>query len=343
MRTIAAVAIVTIVVALSTASAPSSQGNNASAASNEAHSLDQAKMDRWKKDLNNWGRWGADDQKGALNLITPAKRKQAAALVTEGFPVSMAREELPEKAPDNQSPYEQVFRDTDIASYDTLSVNYHGLAHTHYDALAHHFYSDGSMYNGFKHKEFFTLPEGGATKNSVINVKDGVFTRGILIDIPRLKGVPYLEPGTSVYIEDIEAWEKQAGIKVGPGDALFIRVGRWARQAKLGAANVGNGTAGVDGTLIPWLKQRDVAIIGTEAAVNPTPRSPLQTTTVPEDNQAVHNFALVALGMGVIDNCDFEALSEAAAARKRWAFLVTIAPLPMIRGTGSPINPIAIF
>ena len=141
------------------------------------------------------------------------------------------------------------------ASYDTLSVNYHGLAHTHYDALAHHFYSDGSMYNGFKHKENFTLPEGGATKNSVINVKNGVFTRGILIDIPRLKGVPYLEPGTSVYIEDIEAWEKQTGIKVGAGDALFIRVGRWARRAKLGAENVGNNVAGVDGTLIPWLKQ----------------------------------------------------------------------------------------
>lgn len=308
-----------------------------------SHAVDQATMDRWKKELSNWGRWGADDQKGALNLITGAKRKQAAALVKDGFAVSLAREELPEKSPDNQSPYEQVFRDTAIAAYDTISVNFHGMAHTHFDALAHHFYSDGRSYNGFQHKDTFTKPEGGATKNSVINAVTGVFTRGILVDIPRLKGVPYLEPGTPIYVEDLEAWEKQAGVKVSAGDALFIRTGRWARRAKLGVQNVGGGQAGLDASVIPWLRQRDVALIASEHAVGPTPTPPSQTTTLSEDSNAVHNFVLVALGVIVIDDCDLEALSEAAAARRRWSFLITMAPLPLIRGTGSPINPIAIF
>ena len=327
---------VTVMVVAITASAPASQKETPS------HAVDQAQMDRWKKELSNWGRWGPDDQKGALNLITPAKRKQAAALVREGFPVSLARDEVPEKAPDNPSPYSQIFRKTDIASFDDIAVVYHGLAHTHYDALAHHFYSTGEMYNGYPHKEGVTL-EGGATKNSVINAKTGIFTRGILMDIPRLRGVPYLEPGTSVYVEDLEAWEKQAGIKVSSGDALFIRTGRWARRAKLGVENVGNEMAGLDASVIPWLRARDVALLGSEHAVDRRPRPASQTTTMPEDSQAVHNFTLVALGVTVIDNCDFEALSEAAAARKRWEFLLTMAPLPMVRGTGSPINPIALF
>lgn len=339
MKTTAAgafVAAVAITAAI-TAGAPSSQGEK------PRHDVDQAQMDRWKKELSNWGRWGPEDQKGTLNLITPAKRKQAAALVKEGFPVALAREEIPQKGPDNANPYVQVFRDTDIASYDSISVEFHGLAHTHLDALAHHFYADGRMYNGFQHKDFFTKPEGGATKNTVINAKTGIFTRGILMDIPRLKGVPYLEPGTAIYVEDLEAWEKQAGIKVLSGDALFIRTGRWVRRARLGPENVGNGQAGLDASVIPWIRQRDVAIIASENALGPTPRPASQTTTLPEDGNAVHNFVMVALGMPVIDDADMDAVSEAAAARKRWEFLLTLAPLPMVRGTGSPINPIAIF
>src|SRR5262249_33964014 len=141
------------------------------------------------------------------NLITPEKRTQAASLVKEGFPVSLARDEVPEKAADNAYPYEHVFRHKDIASYDSVSVDYH--AHTHLDALARHFGSDGRMYNGYRHGDFFTL-EGGATRNSVINAKTDIFTRGILIDLPRLKGVPYLEPGTPIFSEDLDAWEKMA-------------------------------------------------------------------------------------------------------------------------------------
>jgi kynurenine formamidase len=197
------------------------------------------------------------------------------------------------------------------------------------------------MYNGYRRQETLTL-EGGATKNSVINFKDGVFTRAILMDIPRLKGVPYLEPGTAIYAEDLEAWEARAGVRVSAGDAVFIRTGRWTRRAKLGSENILE-LPGLDASVIPWIRERDVALLASEHALSPRPTPPSQTTTAPEDALAVHNFVLVALGVGVIDNCDFDALAEAAAKRTRWEFLLTMAPLPMVRGTGSPINPIAIF
>src|SRR5215467_12880682 len=178
------------------------------------HTVTQADMDRWKKELSNWGRWGKDDQKGTLNLITPAKRKQAAALVKEGFAVSLARDADMVKSVDNPQPYEDVMTNVSkTGSGDKITISFHGYAHTHFDGLAHHFLN-GQLYNGYSHDN--VTMEGMAQKNAVINDKDGVFTRGILMDIPRLKGVPYLEPGTPIYVEDLEAWEKQAGVKVGP-------------------------------------------------------------------------------------------------------------------------------
>ena len=115
-------------------------------------------------------------------------------------------------------------------SIDTYSVLYHGYAHTHMDALCHMFYR-GKMFNGFSQEE---VTEKGARRLSIHNLKNGIFTRGILLDFPRLKGVPYLEPGTPIYPEDLEAWEKQAGVKVSSGDVVFVRTGRWARRAALG-------------------------------------------------------------------------------------------------------------
>jgi len=307
------------------------------------HNVMQADMDRWKKELSNWGRWGKEDEKGTLNLITPAKRKQAAGLVKEGFAVSLARDAATEKEIDNPQPYEHTMisdGSTRPAATDRIAVSFHGLAHTHFDALAHHFFN-GKMYNGFFQKDYVSM-QGGAQRASVYQAKDGIFTRGILMDIPRLKGVPYLEPGTPIYIEDLEAWEKQAGVKVSAGDALFIRTGRWVHRAKFGPSNL-SASAGLDASVIPWLRQRDVAVIGSEAALSVTPIPPTSQITDPDDYLPVHNFVLVALGMNVFDDCDLTALSEAAAARKRWEFLLTAAPLPLRHGTGSPINPTGLF
>src|SRR5262249_1334696 len=160
-------------------------------------------------------RWGKDDQIGALNLITPAKRKQAAALVKDGVSVSMEGDTDTVKAVDNPNPFE--LKMLTIGS-DQIAVNYHGIAHTHLDSLAH-INDKGTFLNGY-HPDADTVMKQGHAKNSIHNVKNGIFTRGVLIDIPRLKGVPYLEPGTPIYAEDLEAWEKKAGVKVGAGDAL---------------------------------------------------------------------------------------------------------------------------
>src|SRR5258708_22504314 len=200
-----------------------------------AHTVTDAQYERWKKDLSNWGRWGKEDEIGALHLITPAKRKQAAGLVKEGFSVSMASDAHTVKAAYKTNPYE--LKMLTIGS-DQIAVNYHGIAHTHLDSLAH-INDNGVFYNGYKPDAETVLKQGHA-KNSIHNLKNGIFTRGVLLDIPRLKGAPYLHPGTPVYTEDLEAWEKKAGIKVSAGDALFVRTGVWARRQAVG----------------PWLRGR---------------------------------------------------------------------------------------
>jgi kynurenine formamidase len=294
-----------------------------------------ADYERWKKELSNWGRWGKDDQIGALNLITAAKRRQAAALVKEGFSVSLARDVDTEKAADNPQPYERSML---AIGSDRFGVAFHGVAHTHLDSLAHIHY-DGVFYNGYKPDEAAVMKRGGHERNSIINVKNGIFTRGVLIDLPRLRGVPYLEPDTPIYARDIEAWEKMAGVKVAAGDALFIRTGRWARRAALGPWDTSrNGKRpGPSVSMIPWLKQRDIALLGSDVPPSVAP------SDLAGEPGPVHDFALVTLGVHLFDNCDLEALAEAAAARKRWDFLLTVAPLPIRGGTGSPVNPIATF
>jgi kynurenine formamidase len=298
-----------------------------------AHAVTESEYERWKKDLSNWGRWGKDDQIGALNLITTAKRKQAAALVKEAFSVSMEGDPDTVKAVDNPNPYE--FKMLSIGM-DQIAVSYHGIAHTHLDSLAH-INDNGVFYNGYTPDPEVVMKQGHA-KNSIHNLKNGIFTRGILIDIPRLKGLPYLEPGTPIYVEDLEAWEKKAGVKVSAGDALFVRTGVWARRKALGpwlrGRAEGGRSAGLDPSVIPWLKQRDIAILGSD---HPQYVSPSNL------RGAVHDFALLYLGVHLFDNCDLEALADAAAARKRWEFLLTAAPLAIPGGTGSPINPIATF
>ena len=219
-------------------------------------------LDRWMRELSNWGRWGKADQLGAINLITPAKRKQAATLVKEGVSISLARDPQTEKAIDNPSPYQHTMirtgnGDSGVAM-DNYSVSFHGLAHTHLDSLCHVFYR-GKMYNGFPQEE---VTEKGCGKEDIHNLKEGIFTRGILIDIPRLKGVPYLEPGTPIYAEDLEAWEKKTGIQVSSGDVLFVRTGRWARRAALGPWDALRNSAGLHPSVARWLRERDVAMIG---------------------------------------------------------------------------------
>ena len=299
--------------------------------------VSQEQFDRWLVELSNWGRWGPDDELGLFNLITPARRAAAAALVSEGFTVSLASNAQNYESVDVPCPVEwRMVRATRTGASDRIAYPcIHGPGTTHLDAFAHVFF-DGRMWNGYDVEGLVTMEEG-AKKNSIMTMKNGIVTRGVLYDIPRLKGVPWLEPGTRITVADLEAWEERAGVRAGPGDAFLIRWGRWARQDALGPFDTGLEAAGLDNNVIPWLKERDVAVAGWETpGYAPQPEGDLPRT-------ALHNFALTILGVQVLDRADFQALAEAAAERNRWEFMVTIAPLPIPNGTGSPVNPIAMF
>lgn len=282
--------------------------------------------------VKNWGRWGPDDQLGAANLISEAKRKQALALAKTGTAVSLAHNPLTEPAPDNGSPFEHTMNRG--FSTDTYRVAYHGYAHSHLDALCHILYKD-QTYNGYARADVNT--EKGCTKLGIDNLKNGIVTRGILLDIPRLRNLPYLEPGTPVFVEDIEAWEKKAGVKVSPGDAVFLRTGRWARRAQLGPWTIGRNEAGFHASVASFLKARGVSFVGSDSALDVTP-SLVEGITLP-----VHTLSITSLGINIFDNQDLEAVAATAAKLNRWEFLLTVAPIPVTGGTGFPVNALAIF
>jgi len=296
--------------------------------------VSEAQFEAWQTELSNWERWGKDDQLGTLNLITPAKRMAALALVKEGVPVSLSTNTFFEKAVDVPCPAEWAMTTaTQTGATDRVAFPcIHGAASTHIDSLAHTFFS-GKMWNGYDTSGLVTMQKGAA-KNSVMPMKNGIVTRAVLYDISRLKGVPYLAPGDRIFPEDMEAWEKKTGVRVGPGDALVLRWGRYGRRAKLGPEE---GAAGFDNSILPWLKQRDVALVIWETAgYTPQPAGDLF-------RNAVHNFIQAILGIHVLDRADLEALGEAAASRNRWEFMLTINPLALPNATGAPVNPIALF
>jgi kynurenine formamidase len=350
--------------------------------------LTKEDVDRWMTELSNWGKWGADDQAGTINLITPATRKAAVAQVREGVSVSMALDaDLPKEGstggplpgmgggpprgggnpaaggaaagaaggpPAGGAPAGRgqgggmAERPTwtlssrppgpeprDRASYvvDTSAVSYHGNNTTHLDAPSHMYYK-GKVYNGFPQTSY---TDRGAGKDDVMSMKNGIFTRGVLFDMPRLKGVPYLGDNEAIYVEDLEAWEKKAGFRVAAGDAVLVRTGRWVRVREKGPLDLNRATPGLYASCARWLRERGAAILGSDVVQDVRP------SQVEGVNQPIHQMALMAMGMPLIDNADLEALSEAAAQRRRWTYLLTINPLRLPGATGGPVNPIATF
>jgi kynurenine formamidase len=290
---------------------------------------------KWMTDLSNWGRWGKDDQRGTLNLITAEKRKQALRLVRDGTAVSLAHTLDKEQFPDNPRPLgQQMVLDAGGHAMDLYTIWYHGSTITHIDSLCHYSF-EGKIYNGFARSAIAQGP--GCPQNGVEHQKMGIMTRGILVDLPLLKTVPYLEPGTPVYPADLEAWEKYAGIKIGSGDAVFLRTGRWVQRAQKGPWNVAANAAGWHAAVMPWLKQRDVALLGNDGV------NDVQPSGIDGNVRPIHQLAIVAMGLPLVDVMDLEAAAETAARLKRWEFLVTAAPVPVPGGTGFPLNPIATF
>ena len=297
--------------------------------------LSKADIDNMMKELSNWGRWGKDDEKGTVNLITPAKRRQAAALVKEGISISLARNTDAQKGIDNSSPFiEKMSPPVDGQfNMDEYTVFFHGVAHTHFDALSHVFH-DGRMYNGFPESD---VKPDGTRALAVTAYSEGLFTRGVLVDIAWLHNVPYLDPSTVIYPADFDAWEKKTGVHIQSGDAVFVRTGRWAYRAAKGPWDIGSHAAGLSPLCARWLKQRDVALLGSDSSHDAAPSG------IPGVSFPVHQLLIVAMGMPLFDQCDLEELAKAAASRNRWTFLFTAAPVRVTGGTGGPVNPIATF
>ena len=298
--------------------------------------ITKAQVDQWMQDLSNWGRWGADDQLGAVNLITQAKRREALALATTGEVVSLSLPIIVVPAPDDPNATADFtnLRVSTIPSgflMERQQVAFHGATVSHLDALCHA-HHEGKVYNGIPLEEVFD--ETGCTQMGISGLAGGIVTRGVLIDIPRLKGLDALETGTHVYPEDIEAWEEHAGVRIESGDALLLRTGRWARRAEHGPARE---MSGWDATVMPFMAERDIALLGADS-VHEAPDSVPGLGFNP-----IHRFAIVSRGMNLLDNLDLEAAAETAARLNRWEFMLVVAPLRIPGGTGSPVNPLAIF
>ena len=303
----------------------------------------EADFRRAMKELSNWDRWGNDDELGAANLITPAKRKQALNLAREGLAISMAHDVAQEKAADAANILERVVVNvsptgaTDRYQY---TGTYHGVIHSHLDAVDCHIMSDGKGYNGRSMEDIKTA--GGCPKGNINALKDGVVTRGILFDATRLPGKAtpqgWLEPGTAIRREDLEALEKIERVKVSPGDVILLYTGRWKRRAALGPWPNATGFAGYHADVAYFLKERGVSFIGHDGPNDVSPTGFPQTVGLP-----IHQLALVAMGVSIFDNLDFERTAEEAKRLNRYEFLFMASPLRIDKGMGSPLNPLAIF
>ncbi len=296
-------------------------------------------VNRWETELSNWSRWGKDDERGALNLITPQKEVQAAHLVKDGVSVSLAHFADLQKAADNFNfgpTKHEMFHNPETGkiggALDIISFGIHDGTNSHLDALCHYRLDrDGKLlvFNGHPQD----LDESGCKANAIDRMGPGIFTRGILVDLPLLKGLPYLEPGTPIYVSDLEAWEKYAGVKIGSGDVLLVRTGRWARRAKLGPWNAAREAAGLDASVAPVLGSDGVNDVQPSGVVGAGEAA----------NRPIHTLAIAVLGVPLVDNAYLEDVAREAAARKRWEFLVTAQFTRIPGGTATPFNALATF
>jgi kynurenine formamidase len=296
--------------------------------------------------VKNWGRWGPNDQLGTLNFITPGHVRAAAGLVQSGRRVSLEIPINTVAGPDNPNPaihFVSQAHDIDIGSgglrfgLDFMGMACHGDCHTHVDALCHISYN-GLTYNGHPAQEVLTSK--GATSLDIASYGDGVVGRGVLLDIPRFRGVKWLEPGEAVRRAELEACEKAQGVNLGEGDILVFRTGHHRRRLELGAWDNGpdgEGKAGLHVDTIPWMHERRLAAFLPDGDGEAIP-SCVAGMTYP-----IHPLQIVAMGMLASDSLQFEDLARACEEEGRYEFMVVGLPLRLPGGTGSPWNPIAIF
>lgn len=293
------------------------------------------------QELSNWGRWGADDQRGALNLITPERVRAAAALVRSGRTVSLSLPWNTEVGPDNPSPaqhrmtgFPDQWRAGEISfALDFVGMEMHGDSHSHIDAICHALYR-GRMYNG---RAADTLSAAGGSFGAQEVTEHGIVGRGVLLDIPRLHGVQWIEPGEAIMPEELEAAEQAQRVRLQEGDILLLRTGHHRKRLDEGAWDASVSKAGLYPTAMPLLRERGVAVLGADGDGDTVPAA---TDGV---GYPIHALGIAAMGMHFMDSLQFEELAPLCEEEQRWEFLLVIAPLRVVGATGSPVNPIAIF
>ncbi len=289
---------------------------------------------------SNTGRWGQDDELGTLNFITNEKRVAAARLVVTGDVVSLALDLDTSQSQNNHHPvvHQMLLCDDldktghPLAAFDSVTITPHGMTMTHLDALSHANF-EGRLYNGRRVPE--EVRAAGLSFGSIYAMREGIVTRGVLLDVAATRGVPWLSPDEGIWPEDLEAAENLAGVRVESGDAIFVRVGLRAREAVEGPEDLSR-RAGLTAECIPWLHERQVAIYSGdcfEFIPSPYPRM-----VVP-----LHVAGLCYMGMPLLDNPAVEQLARKAHELGRFEFLFSCAPVRLPRGTGAAVNPLAIF
>ena len=300
------------------------------------------------KSLSNWGRWGNDDQLGAPNLITADKTRRAVATVQEGTTITLSRTVNFEATPDAPNPPvhfmvesgegwasgDKVTTRATAAASDYFGMIFHGYTITHVDSLAHFFW-EGQTYNG--NPAHLVATNQGATVCSVEEAKNGIVTRGVLVDVPMVRGTDWVERGEGVMPDDILKAEEQCGFKVEEGDVLLIRTGQLHRRGVEGPVDRSVGSTACQAACLPLFHDRGIAMLGSDTGndVSPPQYSRVQSP--------IHQVGITAMGLWILDNANLEDVSQACRDRNRWEFMVSIGPLRLHNTTGSPVNPIAIF
>jgi kynurenine formamidase len=315
--------------------APGASRATARRATSRARDLTDAELEAMFRRCSNAGKWGVTDELGTLNYITPAKRVAAAALVKTGEVVSVARDLTTRKSKTNGDPVVHTMAAIDPngpAATDSFSIAAHGMVVTHMDALCHFSWKD-QYYNGRKRSE--TLTATGAKWGSIYAQRHGIFTRGVLLDVAAARGVRWYNSDEYVTVADFEAAEKRQRVRVGSGDAIFVRTGMERMEAEQGEQDI-YPRAGLHAECAEWMHTRQVSVYGGDC---------IEKLPYPSESftSAVHMIVLASMGLPILD---WPALTELAATcdrLKRWDYLLTTAPLRLPGGTGSPINPLALF
>jgi kynurenine formamidase len=293
-------------------------------------------------EVSNWGSFVTDPERGALNHLTPARVADSARLARSGVTVTLSLPLDTEGRLDNPMPADHhmtMLCDEDIGSgslrfaKDYVGVDYHNDGHSHIDAFSHVSF-DGRLYGGVPDT---AVTAAGAAAGTIDVARSGIVGRGVLLDVPRLRGVPWLEPGESVHTEDLETAEREQGVRVEAGDILLVRTGHARRRAELPTWDTPHAKAGLDPRTARFLAERRVAALGSDGN-NDTAPSGVEGVGFP-----IHVLAINAMGIHLLDYLQFEDLVRVCEAERRWEFLFVAAPLRVAGGTGSPLNPIAVF